>query len=50
MYFPWTQQVLQLNLVDWTLFVALAGLGLSVFAAMEIHKWTWQLRLRRLKS
>ncbi len=47
MYFPWTQQVLQLNLVDWTLFVILGGLGLSVFAAMEIHKWTWQLRLRK---
>jgi magnesium-transporting ATPase (P-type) len=44
MSLPWTRLVLQTQPVEWELFVTLALLGLTVFAAMEIHKWTWQLR------
>ena len=47
LYMPWTRAVLKTQPVEWELFAVLLLLGLSVFAAMEIHNWTWQLRLRK---
>jgi P-type Ca2+ transporter type 2C len=44
MYLPWTQSVLRLQPVDGFSFAFLATAGLTVFVAMELHKWTWRLR------
>jgi magnesium-transporting ATPase (P-type) len=47
MYLPWIGVVLHTQPVEWELFLTLSLLGLIVFAAMEIHKWSWQLRYGR---
>jgi P-type Ca2+ transporter type 2C len=44
MYVPWTQAILQLQPVTPAMFVTLFAVGLLVFVALEIHKWTWALR------
>jgi len=44
LYLPWTQAVLKTQPVGWELLTGLLLLGLIVFAAMEIHKWSWQWR------
>lgn len=44
MYSPLGQRVLQTNPVDLKTFITLFALALTVFVAMEIHKWTWALR------
>jgi Ca2+-transporting ATPase len=44
MYLPLGQRVLGTEPVGLTTWVALLALALSVFLAMEVHKWTWALR------
>ncbi len=46
MYSPLGQRVLQTGPVDLKTFVMLFLLALSVFVAIEIHKWTWAIRQR----
>ncbi|HUE83311.1 MAG TPA: cation-translocating P-type ATPase C-terminal domain-containing protein [Pyrinomonadaceae bacterium] len=46
MYSPLGQRVLQTAPVDLKTFVTLFLLALTVFVAMEIHKWTWAIRQR----
>jgi len=44
MYFPPLQQVLRTEPVDLATWVAMFLLALTIFAAMEVHKWSWRLR------
>lgn len=44
MFSPLGQEVLQVEPVSFTTLVGLGALALSIFVAMEIHKWTWALR------
>ena len=47
MFLPLGQKVLQVEPVSLTTLACLWVLALSVFVAMEIHKWTWAMRERR---
>jgi magnesium-transporting ATPase (P-type) len=47
MHLPFLQSVLRTEPVSPTTWLAMIGLALSVFVAMEIHKWTWAFRRRR---
>ncbi len=47
MFTPLGHEVLRIEPVSPLVFVAMLGLALTVFAAMEIHKWTWRLRATR---
>ncbi|MFO7494901.1 MAG: HAD-IC family P-type ATPase [Desulfobacterales bacterium] len=44
MHLPFTQRILRIEPVDFITFASLLGLALSVLAAMEIHKWWWNVR------
>jgi Ca2+-transporting ATPase len=44
MYFPPLRAVLQTGPVSLETFLTLTALGLLVFVAMELHKWTWVRR------
>jgi magnesium-transporting ATPase (P-type) len=46
MHLPLAQAVLQTEPVGLATWVALLALALTVFVAIEVHKWTWALRLR----
>jgi len=41
---PFMQRVLRVEPVDFVTFVTLLGLALTIFMAMEIHKWWWNIR------
>ncbi len=47
MFVPLAQEILHVEPVNLTTFVSLWALALSVFLAMEIHKWTWDIRAWR---
>jgi len=47
MFLPLGQKVLRVEPVSLTTMACLWGLALSVFVAMEIHKWTWSVRFGR---
>ncbi|MCI0461226.1 MAG: HAD-IC family P-type ATPase [Gemmataceae bacterium] len=47
MHLPWTQGLLRIEPVDLLTWVGLLGLALTVFVALEIHKWTWAVRQSR---
>ncbi len=47
MFMPLGQTVLHVAPIDLTTLAGLWALALSVFIAMEIHKWTWAMRARR---
>jgi Ca2+-transporting ATPase len=44
---PLGQKVLHVEPVSLTTFACLWALALSVFFAMEVHKWTWAMRTQR---
>lgn len=44
MFLPWGQTLLHTQAIDLKSFIVLAALSLSVFFAMEGHKWAWQHR------
>jgi magnesium-transporting ATPase (P-type) len=44
MYLPLLQSVLRTEPVSLTSWVTMVGLALTIFVAMEIHKWSWRLR------
>jgi hypothetical protein len=44
LYIPWGHTVLRTEPVSFATWLALLGLALTVFVAMEIHKWTWLAR------
>jgi magnesium-transporting ATPase (P-type) len=44
LYLPFGQEVLRTEPVDLTTWLALLALALTVFLAMEIHKWSWRMR------
>jgi magnesium-transporting ATPase (P-type) len=44
MYFPPLQSVLRTEPVSLQTWGVLLGLALTIFVAMEIHKWSWRLR------
>jgi magnesium-transporting ATPase (P-type) len=50
MYLPPAQAVLQTEPIDLGTWGTLLVLALTVFLAIEIHKWTWALRQRRSRS
>ncbi len=47
MFVPLGQEILHVEPVSLTTFVCLWALALSVFFAMEVHKWTWAMRTQR---
>ena len=47
MFLPLGQEVLRIEPLSVTTMSSLWVLALSVFLAMEIHKWTWAMRERR---
>ena len=47
MFLPLGQKVLQVEPVSLTTMACLWMLALSVFVAMEIHKWMWSIRFGR---
>ncbi len=47
MFVPLGQKVLHVEPVSLTMLVGLLALALSVFVALEIHKWTWAMREQR---
>ena len=47
MFVPLGQEILHVEPVSLTTFACLWALALSVFVAMEVHKWTWAMRERR---
>ena len=50
MFVPLGRKVLHVEPVSLTTFACLWALALSIFIAMEIHKWTWAMRERRQAS
>ena len=44
MFVPLGQEILHVEPVSLRTFVCLWALALSVFVAMEVHKWTWAMR------
>ena len=44
MFVPLGQEILHVEPVSLTTFAGLWALALSVFVAMEVHKWTWAMR------
>jgi magnesium-transporting ATPase (P-type) len=46
MFTPLGREILHVEPVDLTTFAVLFGLALTVFVAMEIHKWSWAVRER----
>lgn len=48
MQLPVTQRILRVEPIDFTTFVSLLGLALTITMAMELHKWWW--RIRRINS
>ena len=46
MFTPLAQEILHVEPVKLTTFVTLWALALSVLVAMEIHKWSWDVRMR----
>lgn len=47
MFVPMGQKVLHVEPLGFTTLACLWALALSVFVAMEIHKWTWAMREKR---
>jgi hypothetical protein len=47
MHLPWLQHVLRAEPVSAQTWIALLGLALTVFIAMELHKLSWAMRRRR---
>ena len=47
MFVPLGQEILHVEPVSLTAFACLWALALSVFFAMEVHKWTWTMRTQR---
>jgi magnesium-transporting ATPase (P-type) len=47
MFVPLGQEILHVEPVSLTTFASLWALALSVFVAMEVHKWTWAMRTQR---
>ena len=47
MFLPLGQRILQVEPVSFSNLICLWTLSLSVFVAMEIHKWIWAIRQRR---
>lgn len=45
MHLPLFQGMLQIEPVSATVWLSMFGLSLTVFVAIEIHKWTWSWRL-----
>jgi magnesium-transporting ATPase (P-type) len=50
MYTPLLQNVLRTEPVSLGTWAAMIGLALTIFVALEIHKWTWSLRYGDAKS
>ena len=50
LFVPLGQKVLQVEPVSLTTLVCLWALTLSIFVAIEIHKWTWAMRQRKEAS
>jgi magnesium-transporting ATPase (P-type) len=48
MHLPLARAVLQTEPVSLTTWATLLGLALTVFLAMELHKWIWALRYREV--
>jgi magnesium-transporting ATPase (P-type) len=46
MFTPLGQEILHVEPVDWATFVSLWALAMTVFIAMELHKWSWGIRTR----
>lgn len=44
MQVPFMQRILRIEPVDFRTFSLLLGLALTIFVAMEIHKWWWKVR------
>ena len=49
MYLPFGQTILQTEPVQLNTWILLIALALTIFIAMEIHKWLWALRNRSVK-
>jgi len=47
MFVPLGQRVLQVEPLSLTTLASLWALALSIFVAMEMHKWVWAVRGRR---
>ena len=47
MQIPFMQRMLRVEPVDFVTFSSLLGLALTIFVAMEIHKWWWNIRCIR---
>jgi hypothetical protein len=47
MFVPLGQKVLRVEPVNLTTMACLWALALSIFVAMEVHKWTWAKREQR---
>jgi hypothetical protein len=45
-HLPFLQTVLRTEPVSLTTWMTMIGLALTVFVAMEVHKWTWAIRHR----
>jgi hypothetical protein len=46
LHLPFTQALLGVEPVDLSTWVTLLAVALTVFVALEIHKWTWARRQR----
>ena len=44
MQIPFMQRMLRVEPVDFVTFASLLGLSFTIFVAMEIHKWWWNIR------
>jgi magnesium-transporting ATPase (P-type) len=44
MYLPFLQSILRTEPVSLTTWLVMLGLGTTIFATMEVHKWTWRRR------
>jgi Ca2+-transporting ATPase len=49
MYLPFGQTILQTEPVQLNTWILLIALALTIFIAMEIHKWLWALRNKSVK-
>jgi magnesium-transporting ATPase (P-type) len=47
MYSSLGQEILHVEPVDLPTFISLLALAMTVLVAMEIHKWSWEVRTRR---
>ncbi|GAB6190549.1 cation-translocating P-type ATPase [Desulfocastanea catecholica] len=50
MHIPFMQNILGIEPINFVTFAALLGLALTIFAAMEMHKWWWNIRHKNEKK